>query len=567
MRRFPRSSDRPVILHNIRPDRTVIRLFYFLLIVLLAAGCVTLASAPSISVKSESLPSSADCQGQFIPHDLPHITAAAVARVAYFFSNGSGLAVNDLDNDGDLDLVLGNLLGPNHIFWNEGDWHFRPDVLFEGSTRAITTVDVNGDGWLDIVTTARIGDVRYWRNTGKDIGTRDQFVADRLLGVDALAYALNWTDFDADGDLDLITASYDASLEKQMGQLYKQSGQSGVFVHENQGGRFASTRLASVAQALALDLFDADMDGRLDILVGNDFDVPDQVWLARDDGWEAATPFAVTTHSTMSFDSGDIDNDGVPELFAADMHPYSDAPDIMDQWQPVIDTMPHNLPPDDPQKMLNVLQTRNEAGQLVNHADVSGLAATGWSWSGKFGDLNQDGFLDFYIVNGMIAREIFSHLPDDELVEENQAFWNNEGAGFVLAPEWRLGSTRGGRSMSMADLDGDGDLDIVINNLRASAQIFENQLCAGASLQVDLRWPTAQNTHALGAVLTLQTDQGSYTRTLRASSGYLSGDPAQVHFGLPENSRVNALAIRWPDGATSVLNELMPNSVVQVTRN
>jgi hypothetical protein len=120
--------------------------------------------------------------------------------------------------------------------------------------------------------------------------------------------------------------------------------------------------------------------------------------------------------------------------------------------------------------------------------------------------------------------------------------------------------------MVMADLDNDGDLDIVINNLRTSAQLFENRLCAGASLQVDLRWPASLNTHAIGAQLRLATDQGVYRRDVRAASGYLSGDPARVHFGLPADAEIAMLEIRWPDGAVSHLDRLMPNTRIEVTR-
>ena len=529
-----------------------------------------LASPPESSASGGE--SSSHCSGQFVEHQLPHVTGTAFERVTYFTSNGAGLAVGDLDNDGDEDFVLANLLGPNQIFWNEGNWQFRPQLLLDGSLRGLALVDVDGDGWLDITATSRSGIFLYWRNRGGEDSaapfTTEQEPA-RLQGVDGFAYSLQWGDLDADGDLDLVTASYDASLEKQIGRrALDATDQNGVFVYKNNGGRFASTRLATRAQGLALHLQDLNGDRRPDILVGNDFDVRDIAFLGqRNGGWLATEPFTTTTFSTMSFDSGDIDNDGQLELFAADMHPYSEEPEIMRQWLPVIETMPPPSPADGPQVMANVLQKRQDDG-WVDQAEAWRIPYSGWSWSAQFGDLDQDGLLDLYIVNGMTAMEIFRHLPGDELVEENQAYRNDGGNQFEPAPKWKLNSTAGGRGMSMADLDGDGDLDVLINNLRSPSQMFENQLCSGRSLLVDLRHPATGNTRALGAELLLHTSTGIYRRSVQAAGGYLSGRSARQHFGLSDGTRINALEIRWPDRTVSVVDGhfLQPDSWLTVVR-
>ena len=135
----------------------------------------------------------------------------------------------------------------------------------------------------------------------------------------------------------------------------------------------------------------------------------------------------------------------------------------------------------------------------------------------------------------MAAEELFGHLPTNELIEENGAFRNAGNGTFELESTWALGSRAGGRGMESADMDNDGDLDIVVNNLMAPAQLLENRLCSGDSLMVDLAWPDSGNSRAIGSQVVLHTDAGTLTREVRTTSGYLSGDPARLHFGfLPE---------------------------------
>jgi hypothetical protein len=169
-------------------------------------------------------------------------------------------------------------------------------------------------------------------------------------------------------------------------------------------------------------------------------------------------------------------------------------------------------------------------------------------------------------VNGFAEETMLEHLPGHELVEANQAFRNNGSGRFVDMPEWGLASTRGGRSMLMADLDQDGDLDIVVNNLRSAAQLFENRLCGGDALEVMLRMPGTANLNAIGATVRLHTGEGLLTREVRATSGYLTGEAPVVHFGLAPSMQVETLEILWPDGTRSVLEDTPRNALVTVTR-
>ncbi len=504
--------------------------------------------------------SPSSCAGRFIAHDLDHITTVPSGdEVRMFEANGGGVGINDLDNDGDLDIVLANHAGMNSILWNDGDLTFRTERMTHGDARAVTIVDVDGDGWLDMVFSRTQNAPTYWHNEGAG-----QFAQQFLSGVGKPLYAINWADLDNDGDLDLVGATYDASLLVDLGRDFLFRGDGGVHYYEQDRGHFRLNSLATSAQALALALVDLNQDGHLDIWVGNDFDLPDQMWYWTESGWESITPLTTMSRSTMSLDFGDVDNDGQMEVFSTDMQPYSDTRQTRAAWGPIIRGWlndPHLE--GDPQINANVLQSVTD---FADRAEDAGVNATGWSWSGKFGDLDQDGFLDLYVVNGFMEATTFAHLPNHELVEENQALRNAGNGRFIPMPEWGLDSIRSGRGMSMADLDRDGDLDIVVNNLRGAAELFENQLCEGNSLQVDLFWPESGNTRAIGATLILHTDAGVYSRDVKTASGYVSGDAARIHFGFPDGARLQQLEIRWSDGVVSTVDTLTENALLMVTR-
>jgi enediyne biosynthesis protein E4 len=503
------------------------------------------------------------CRDLFVPRRLLHRTSTPQQPVSFYEGNGSGVGIHDLNNDGKLDVVLGNLAGANTILWNQGGLQFRAEPFGLGRTRAVSLVDVEGDGWVDIVLTTQTGAPSLWHNNGDMT-----FSAGLINGVMHPAYTLDWGDVDSDGDLDLVTASYDAELTKLLQNAFLFGEGAGVYYYENQEGYFVPTRLADTAQALAIRVGDVDGNGAVDVLIGNDFSMPDQGWTFSGAAWVPFMPFGTTTFNTMSFDAGDINNDGVDEFFAADMLPPTRDTITRWAWARVLDSIKRAARlPGDVQVAENVLHMMDTEGTFRNQAAAMGVAATGWTWSARFGDLDADGFLDLYAVNGMESVELFSHLPGSRLVEPNAAFRNQGGEQFVPMPGWGLGSRESGRGMSMADLDNDGDLDIVVNNLNAEAALYENQVCGGSSLQVALHWAGAQNVAGIGARLTLVTSAGVYTREMRAGSGYLSGDAARVHFGFPQGTTLERLEVQWSDGYTSVVEPVPSDSWVTIRRS
>ncbi len=502
------------------------------------------------------------CNGTFFTHNLDHTTTTPHGyTVKQFEANGSGVAINDLDNDGDLDIVLANHAGMNAILWNEGDLNFRTEHLTHGDSRAVSIVDIDGDGWNDIFFTRTASAPTYWHNLGE--GTFEQ---EFLPNIAEPLYSVAWADLDEDGDLDFVGGTYDAALLNAYGQEFLLNNNAGIYYYQNVDGVFKPKPIAYNAQALAIILVDINHDDRLDIVVGNDFAVPDYIWIRSDDGWEASNMFTSYSHSTMSYDFADLDNDGYSEIFSTDMKPYADDSATMSAWQPIMKSMSSDRSnPNEPQVMENVLLKQSSYNIFKNEAKNRGIDSSGWSWSGKFADLDQDGYLDLYIVNGFIEFTMFAHLDNHELVEENQAFRNIEGNLFERMPEWKLSSTSSGRGMSMADLDMDGDLDIVVNNLRSPAQLFENQLCSGSSLQIDLVWAEVHNQHQIGAELLLHTNNGTFRRDIKSSSGYLSGDTTRIHFGFPLNTLLESLEIMWTDGKYSTI-EVPPQTQYMILR-
>ncbi len=498
------------------------------------------------------------CANSFVRHELNHTTSAGPAGDYVYTSNGSGLAVGDLNQDGLTDIALGNIAAPVSILINQGNFSFAAYQTPLKDVRALAIVDVDGDGSNELVATRRFQRPVFgtWQN--------NTLTLTDMPDVYTAFYAMGWHDLNRDGRLDVVFGTYDTEQLKEQGLIFTQRGGGGVFVYYRTDTGYRGERLNNEADALAVAFPDINHDGLNDIVVGNDFNRRDMIWLSTPRGWQADEPFHQTTENTMGMVVADINNDAMFELFATDMKPYDQSTETMAKWLPVMSKLTRPLSADDPQYPENSLQ-QYENGAWRDKAYDLQIDSSGWSWSGKFGDLDNDGWQDLYVVNGMIAKDLFAHLPEKELIESNMLFHNRYGETFEPV-DWGLNDPQSGRGMSMADFNNDGRLDVVINPLNASAMVYENTFCRGQSIRIKLIDTSVANQAAIGATIRVHVGNQIYTRTVTAISGYLSGDDTVVHVGIGDASRIDNIVVIWPDGNASEIDAQPVNATITITR-
>ncbi len=546
---------------HIQPVRSLLASAFLMLTACGSALSVSPSSAPTVAVSTQQSAlevAQQPCGFRFSRTDLPHYTSGGSTGSALYASNGSGLAVGDLTGDGQPDLVFGNIIGTVTVYVNEGNFVFTPIPTTLTDVRSLAIVDADGDGTRELYATRRFAPPIVGRLSD------GEFSYEPIPNVYSAFYAMGWQDLNRDGVLDVVFGTYDNEQLQQQGLIFQTRGGGGVFVYTQMKAGFTPQRLNQAAQALAIAFPDLDQDGRIDLLVGNDFNEPDAAWTITDQGYTPVAPFAQTTENTMSLDYVDYDNNGIFDLYATDMKPYDQNVATMARWLPAMVKLTRPLTADDPQYTENTLQTW-DGSRWQNRAYDLQLDATGWSWSAKFADLDNNGWQDLYVVNGMKATDLLSYLPSNELAEDDMLFVTDNSERYELVDRG-ISQTGSGRAATMADLDNDGDLDVVVNPIDGAAQLYRNELCQTGSIAVTLVDPTSANRDAVGAIVTVAANQHRLTRSIQVSSGYLSGQPTTAHFGLGNTQAIERITITWPDGKQSEVTGITANTHYTITR-
>ncbi|UOY05120.1 VCBS repeat-containing protein [Muricauda sp. SCSIO 64092] len=526
---------------------------------------------------------------------------------AYIYMGG-GISTGDINNDGLIDLYFTGNMVPNKLYLNKGNLQFE-DISetagVSGDNRwytGTTMVDINNDGFLDIY--CSVGGKFGPKENQLFINNGDNTFSEQAnaYGIDDPSNSVQATffDYDLDGDLDLYVANYPPTpfnapnyfyrfkqyspKPLETDRLFKKEGETFVDVTEEAG-------LKTFGLSLSATVADINKDGWPDLYVSNDFSTPDYMFINNKDGSFSDVLKQTTKNISfygMGVDIADFNNDALPDILQVDMtaqinrrakaNMASMNPDLF--WSTVNAGFHY-------QYMQNSLQLNN--GNLLdtlpdfsNISRIAGVSSTDWSWGPLFADLDNDGWKDIFISNGT-RREINNRdffleiekkgIPKDSTLKkaleipsekiDNYALKNNRDLTFKrVNKEWGIEHKGFSNGSVYVDLDNDGDLEIVTNNIDDVASIFENTSSdKNNHLTVKLKGPE-QNKNGLGAKVMLFNNGELQYQELTLTRGFQSSVAPQLHFGLGDVAMADSLQIIWPDQRQQLVTSIKANTTL-----
>lgn len=579
---------------------------FFLLISILVMGCST--SDKEISAKRFKQVSPERTTINF-SNNLIENDSLNYLAYAYIYMGG-GVSAGDINNDGLIDLYFTGNMVENKLYLNKGNLQFEDITEAAGVAgderwfTGVTMADVNNDGYLDIYCSvagkfAPKGNLLFINNGDATFTEKAE-----IYGISDIGNTIQSTffDYDLDGDLDLYVANYPPTNFNAPNNFYsfKMRNPSDFETDKlfrNDGNTFtdvtADAEIRSFGLTNSATVGDINGDGWPDLYISNDFNVPDYMLINDGDGTFSEHSKKLTKQTAlygMGVDIADFNNDQLLDIIQMDMTPGNNRrskanmsgmnPDLF--WGTVNAGFHY-------QYMQNQLQMNNgnihdSLPAFSNVARIAGLATTDWSWGPLFADLDNDGWKDIYISNGT-RREInnkdyFNKLKKEKFTKDqflekslaipsekidNFVFRNNGDLTFdKMNEEWGLEFVGWSNGCVYADLDNDGDLEIIVNNIDDTAAIFENFSSEYNNfITLNFKGPD-KNKNGLGVKTHLTSNEVTQFQEMTLTRGFQSSVAPQLHFGIATADQVDEIKITWPDGKIEVLNNVDKNQFLTI---
>ena len=539
-------------------------------------------------------------------NDLQNTADLNIVEYLYYY-NGGGVGIGDFNNDGLEDIFFTANQKSDKLYFNKGNLQFEDVTEKAGISTSsswssgVSVEDVNGDSHLDIYV-SKVGmfdpssDIHnlLYINDGKGNFTEQS----KEYGLDFKGYSTQscFLDYDKDGDLDMYLLNHAVHSVRSYGNTDKRSQKdpvSGDRFYENkisEEGKFVDVTEQSgiynspLGYGLAIAAADVNNDGWTDIYIGNDFHENDYLYLNNgkksfEESVNKAFPY--TSQFSMGVDVADMNNDGWADVFTTDMMP--DDPEVLlqsagedtDKIKEIKDDLGFEV-----QNARNHFQINDGSGKFVDIAYSTKTFATDWSWAVLLEDFDNNTMTDVFITNGIVNRPndldyinylnseapksdykaFIKNMPSQPL--ENHLFLQNKNLQFDKSNHLKNESKTFSNGAAVSDLDNDGDLDIVVNNINQPAYILENKTDGNANYLTLKLTGNAQYPSVKGSKVEVFAGDKILSKELRSTKGFQSSSTQFVHFGLGEITNIDSLRVHWSNGYKETKNDVGINQAL-----